>query len=110
MPFRRIGARRRRRIGTALISERVGLADQPGQLSQWVTLGPSRLIAAAIVIVGGERSVLISMSHRDGASLWEGCPAKLQANWPPDSPKVQRNRRPVPTLPHLLGSMDAQNA
>src|SRR6516165_629313 len=110
MPFRWIGARRRRRIGTALISERVGLADQPGQLSQWVALAPSRLIAAAIVIVGGERSVLISVSHRDGASLWEGCPVKLQANWPPDSPKFNATGGQFPTLPHLLGSMDAQNA
>jgi hypothetical protein len=54
----------RRRIAPALISERIGLPDQTGELSQRVGLGPLRpALIAAIVTARGESSVLMSISH-----------------------------------------------
>ena len=52
-------------------AERVGLTDQPRQFGQRIALGLGRcalLIVAIMVIIGGKRSVLISISHRDDAS------------------------------------------
>ena len=52
-------------------TERVGLTDQPRQFGQRIALGLGRcalLIVAIMVIIGGKRSVLISISHRDDAS------------------------------------------
>jgi len=52
-------------------AERIGLADQPRKLSQRVALLPCRCVrvtAAMIIVIGGKRSVLISISHCDDAS------------------------------------------
>jgi hypothetical protein len=51
-------------------AEWIGLTDQARELGERIAVGSSRpmLIAAAIVIVSRERSVRISIGHRDDAS------------------------------------------
>jgi hypothetical protein len=65
--------------GPRLTPERIGLPDQARELRKRITLGSLRcaMIAAAVVIVGGERSVLISISHCDVASPSGKEPARL---------------------------------
>src|SRR6266404_9859539 len=60
-----------RLIGPSHAAERIGLTDQPRQLSQRIALAPCRRVlvtAAIIVVISGKRSVLRSISHRDDAS------------------------------------------
>ncbi|WOK19079.1 hypothetical protein [Rhodopseudomonas sp. BAL398] len=61
-------ARLRNHIGSANSSERVGLTDQPCQLSKGITLAWRMLVRVVIRVVRRERSVLISVRHRDVAS------------------------------------------
>jgi hypothetical protein len=67
----RARARLYRLIGPSHAAERIGLTDQPRQLSQRIALAPCRrvLVTAAIMVVtSGKRSALISISHRNDAS------------------------------------------
>ena len=53
------------------LGERVGLPDQPGQFRQRIALALRRRIrvrAAIVIVGGGKRSVLITISHREDAS------------------------------------------
>jgi hypothetical protein len=64
---------RRRLLAASEIAERIALADQASKFRQRIALGsrsPAMIVAATIVICG-ESSVLISISHRDVASLRE---------------------------------------
>jgi hypothetical protein len=64
----RVATRLNRLIGTATnSSERIGLADQARELGEWIALAFWSLIAATVV-VRGERSIRISISHCDVAS------------------------------------------
>ncbi len=76
---RRLGLRR---IGATRRCKRVCLADQPGKFGKRVALVRARpiLIAATIIVVGWKRSVRISISHRDDASLREAAPTKSSTN------------------------------
>src|SRR6202158_2158964 len=77
-------------------AERIGLTDQPRQFSQRIALAPCRHVlvtAAIIVVISGERSVLISISHRDDAS-----PSGKPAN----PPLITNQLLPdAPTGPHV---------
>ena len=65
----RIGPRLQRMRGLGGGAEWIGLADQPCQFGQWIALSPVRAVTIiAVVVLGGKRSVLISISHRDDAS------------------------------------------
>ena len=55
--------RMRRRSGT----KRIGLADQPRQFGERVVFS-ARGRTAIMIVVGGKRSVLVSISHREDAS------------------------------------------
>ncbi len=84
------GARLHGLIGPAHAGERIGLTDQPRELSQRIALDPRRRMlftAAIVVIVRGKRSILISISHGDDASPSGKLPTPpLQANQPlPDA-------------------------
>jgi hypothetical protein len=71
-----VGTRLWRQIGTPHVRERIGLADQPGEFSQWIALGPrccTLVVTAIMGIAGGKVSVVVSISHRDDASPPEGC-------------------------------------
>jgi len=65
-----VGARRNRLVGAAQIGERVGLADQPRQFGERIALASGRrlMTATVVVVIRGERSILVSISHRDVAS------------------------------------------
>lgn len=54
----------------AATAKRIALADQASQFSQWVAFDRRRMgiVAAMIAVVGGIRSALISISHRNDAS------------------------------------------
>src|SRR6516165_288112 len=60
--------RRSRRVRLAHRAEGIGLSDQARQLCERIGAAGVMLIAAAIIVVGGERSALISISHRRDAS------------------------------------------
>src|ERR1700736_855163 len=51
--------RRRHRVRLGHGAERIGLPDQPRQLGERIAAAGVMLIAAAIIIVGGERVALI---------------------------------------------------
>src|SRR5262249_35049207 len=60
-----------------------GLADQPRQFRQRIALGAAGgiwIAAAAVVVLRGIRSVLISISHRDDASPSTGSQIVRQTN------------------------------
>jgi hypothetical protein len=65
-----VAARLNRLIGAAKTSEWIGLTDKPRKFGEWIVLAPRGCLttAAVIVAIGGERSVLVSISHRDVAS------------------------------------------
>ncbi|WP_366558573.1 hypothetical protein [Rhodopseudomonas sp.] len=65
-----VAARLRYRIGPTEIGKRISLTDQPRQLSQRIALAALwGLLRRAVMLVGrGERSVLISIGHRDVAA------------------------------------------
>jgi hypothetical protein len=71
----RVGARRDLLIGPAHGAKWISLTDQPSEFRQRIAFTPGRrvVLAAIIVVNGGKRSVLISISHRDDASLRESC-------------------------------------
>ena len=100
-----------RRIGACRVAELIGLSDQAGELGQGIVVVLSRatLIAAVIEIASGKTSVLISISHRDDASLWEKRPPlNLQSETGhPGSPQV--HLWAAFRLPHFVRSVDAQN-
>jgi hypothetical protein len=75
----RTRARLYRLIGPSDAAERIGLPDQPRQLSQRIALAPCRCVlvtAAIIAVISGKRSVLISISHCDDASPRESPPTR----------------------------------
>ena len=56
------------RARPALRGKWVGLPDQAGEFGQGIIVRLPMLIAAAMIIVSRERSVRISIGHRDDAS------------------------------------------
>src|ERR1700737_1144053 len=87
-----------RLIGPSHAAERIGLTDQPRQLSQRIALAPCRRVlvtAAIIVVISGKRSALISISHRDDAS----------PSGKPPTPLLSTSRPPPDALtdPHVSG-------
>src|SRR5205085_2623122 len=113
---RRVTLRRLRlgfHIGAAHC-ERIGLADQARQFRQRIALGLLAMLicAAAIVIMGGKRSVLISISHRLRCIPSRKEPNRTSNEWSParcrGHPHV-RGRLPLATkLPHLGRCVDAE--
>jgi hypothetical protein len=57
-------------VGSSGGAEWIGLTDQPRQFSQRVAIARGRIvrITAAIILVRGKRSALVSISHLDDAS------------------------------------------
>jgi hypothetical protein len=67
---------KRRLAGISLRAEGIGLADQPGELGEWIALLLVRLerFTAARISGGGVRSVLISLGHGgDALPLEKSC-------------------------------------
>ena len=67
----RRGRSRLARCRPPLHCEWIGLTDQPGEFSQGIAIGRPMRVAAATIVIGRKRSVLISFGHRDDASLRE---------------------------------------
>ena len=100
-----------RRLGGG--AERIGLSDQPRQFRQRIALGPiggMRIAAAAIVVMGGIRSVLVSISHRDDASPSTGAKSYDKRMVTRHMPRhIPMCAAFTPSLPHLGWSVDAEN-
>src|SRR5262249_51424769 len=102
----RHGWRRWCRAGPARAAERIGLADQPREFGERIVFARAMLIAATIVIVSGERSALISISHRydaspTGKSPHNSCNANRFGTDEPPQPMR------AASLAHFVGSVDA---
>jgi hypothetical protein len=98
---------RRRRIA-APRCEWIVLADQAREFSQRVGLGPLMLIAAAAKAVRAERSILISISHRDDVfPSGKPPPSNLQASRPLPEAPTRMQAAIDPRLTHLVWGADA---
>ncbi len=99
---------RRRRIA-APCCEWIGLANQARELSQRVSLDPLMLIAATAKAIRAERSILISISHRDDVfPSGKPPPSNLQASRPlPEAPTRMQVAIDPRLLTHLVWGADA---
>src|SRR4029077_5642175 len=96
----------------------IGLADQPRQFGERVVFSPwfsSRVRAAIIIVVGGKRSVLVSISHHEDASPSAQRHIAGTHQWYARNGFCQiPSQIPIcegqcPCLPHLGWSADAEN-
>ena len=86
--IRRRRAWRQRRNSAPRSRRSIVLANQASEFGKRVGIGPLMLIAATAKAIGAERSVLVSISHRDDVfPSGKPPPSSLQASRPlPDAP------------------------